>query len=81
MQLCQEEIFGPVVSIQKFSEEKVFFSMKPLIVQADSNSGGSGHCQRLQDRASQLFLQWRRGSMLEGELKLALLWMLTAWLN
>ena len=23
MQLCQEEIFGPVVSIQKFSEEKV----------------------------------------------------------
>ena len=25
MQLCQEEIFGPVVSIQKFSEEKVSF--------------------------------------------------------
>ena len=25
MQLCQEEIFGPVVSIQKFSEEKVCF--------------------------------------------------------
>ena len=23
MQLCQEEIFGPVVSIQKFSDEKV----------------------------------------------------------
>ena len=29
MQLCQEEIFGPVVSIQKFSEEKVFSSMTP----------------------------------------------------
>ena len=25
MQLCQEEIFGPVVSIQKFSDEKVSF--------------------------------------------------------
>ena len=25
MQLCQEEIFGPVVSILKFSEEKVSF--------------------------------------------------------
>ena len=25
MQLCQEEVFGPVVSIQKFSDEKVSF--------------------------------------------------------
>ena len=31
MQLCQEEIFGPVVSIQKFSEEKVFFSNETLL--------------------------------------------------
>ena len=31
------------------------------------NSGGSGYCQRLQDRVSQLLLQWRRRSVLEGE--------------
>ena len=30
MQLCQEEIFGPVVSIQKFSEEKVLIPINIL---------------------------------------------------
>ena len=29
-------------------------------------SGGGGHCQRLQNRTSQLLLQWGRSSMLEG---------------
>ena len=55
MQLCQEEIFGPVVSIQKFSDEKVSFLfynlhlVKDILLKAPyhtfkSNLGGGGHC-------------------------------------
>ena len=55
MQLCQEEIFGPVVSVQKFSDEKVSFLfynlhlVKNILLKAPyhtfkSNLGGGGHC-------------------------------------